>query len=83
MGLCVQSDTGTEIQIKAVQGWQNTVIHELVHAYNSGIGERKTRRLTRQVIANLKGLPVPLDADASDADLAKLATWKKWAGGTP
>jgi hypothetical protein len=54
VGLCVQAKDYCEIQILLRPKWQNTAIHELVHAYNPGMSELMVRRTTADVIKLLK-----------------------------
>lgn len=54
VGMCVTETN--EIQICLMLGWQNTVVHELVHLYNPDMTETKVRIITNDVIKYLKGL---------------------------
>ena len=53
LGMCIHG--ANEIQICLVEGWQNTVIHELVHFYNPLKKEKQVNELTTKVIKYLKG----------------------------
>ena len=53
LGLCLHE--AGEIQIRVAPGWQSTAIHELVHLYNPGCSEKRTRQISNDVIRYLKG----------------------------
>jgi len=57
---CVDITLGTAdiitntITLLAVQGWQETAIHELVHIYRPNMSEKEVRKTTIKVISYLK-----------------------------
>ncbi len=54
LGLCVTSASGVEVQLKLRPGWQNTAVHELVHAYNPGVSEARTKEIAKDLVKFLK-----------------------------
>jgi len=56
VGQCVRLADFEELQICVRLGWQRTAIHELAHAYNPGVEEKRIKEITIDIIKYLKVL---------------------------
>ncbi len=56
VGQCVSTTDYEEVRLLLCVGWQNTAVHELVHAYNPTEKEGRVKKITNNVIKYLKAI---------------------------